>query len=177
MQDATVGATPQRSRVCHPSGPLRLIRRGATGYFHHGRRSVLQRLKIARNHTLADLASQDQPVLTGRAEVDASVNARVGALPRGLREAREGPLYVREGRTAGDGEGDLVGAEDAGQHGRGGPTEDALCRGIVRHIRCVLMAVPRRVCNSCVVAVVCRFPDRRDRPPEVVNVANLEGRQ
>src|SRR5436190_23101896 len=36
------------------------------------------------------------------------------------------------------------------------------------------MAVPRRVGDGCVIAVVCRLPDRRYWTPEVVNVTDLE---
>ncbi len=57
-----------------------------------------------------------------------------------------------------------------------GRTEHALRRRIVRDRRSVLEAVPVRVAGGRIVPVVVALADRRDRPPGIVDVADLPAR-
>ena len=88
--------------------------------------SLPSRLEVERERPLGDLAPQDEAVLARRAEVDASVDPGVRALPRRLRDARERALDIWEGRPTRDRKGDLVGAEDARECYRRRAAEEAL---------------------------------------------------
>src|SRR6185295_4288628 len=121
--------------------------------------SLLHGLEIERGGPLSDLAAQDEPVLTGAPEVDAGIDSGVGALPRRVGEARERSGDSVEWLPARDREAGLVAAEGAGEGHRGGRAEGALGGRIVRDRRRILMAVPGRVADGGVVAVVVALPD------------------
>src|SRR5688572_17403184 len=125
-------------------------------------RSLLHWLEIDVRHALPHPASEGEPGLTRAAEVDSSIDARVGTLPGGLRKARERSRDPVERFAAGESEADLI-AEDAREDDRRRCAERALRRRVVRDGRRVLMAVPRRIADGGVVAVVVAFADGRDR--------------
>src|SRR4030095_14303003 len=113
---ARSAATLKRLRSAGSGPPER--RRGRSR-----RRSLPRGLQVQRHRSLADLASEHEPVLAGAAEMDAGIDARVGALPSRLREAREGPRDPVEGLAARDGEVGLIAAEGTGEDDRGRAAE------------------------------------------------------
>ena len=108
--------------------------------------------------------------------MDAGIDARVGALPRRLGEAREGSRDPFEGLAAREGEVGLIAAQDTGEDYRGGAAERALRGRIVGDGRGVLMTVPGRVTRGGIVAVVVALADGGDRAPRIVHIADLEAR-
>src|SRR5712664_92556 len=139
-------------------------------------RLLLHGLQIERDNPLSHLASEDESILTRAAEVDARIDARIGAFSRRLGEARERSSESLERLPARDREFGLVAAQDAREDDGGGAAEDALRRGIVRDRGGVLVAVPGRVARGGIVSVVVPLADGRDGAPEVVHVADLEAR-
>src|SRR6266700_53917 len=125
------------------------------------RRSLPDRLQIERDGPLADLTSRGESVLARAAEVDARVDSGIRAFPRRLGEARERSSDTLERLPARSREGSLV-AQDTREDHRGGRTEHALRRRIVRDRRSVLEAVPVRVAGGRIVPVVVALADRRD---------------
>src|SRR6266849_6427666 len=111
-------------------------------------------LEVERRRPLSDLPPQDEPVLTGTAEMDAGIDPGVGALPRRLRETRERSRDPFEGLATRYREVGLVAAQDAGKGHRRRPAEGALRGRIVRDVRGVLVTVPGRVADGRVVDVV-----------------------
>src|SRR6266511_4868169 len=142
-----------------------------------------------------DLLAEDGSLDIGGAEVDPAPDTGVDDLLERVREAVEAPVRTR-GRRAlvADGrEADPVGAEERLQRVRGRSTEAGVTRWMVGEARRdqrragyangrVEERHPVRVGLGGPIAVVCRFPNRGDRPPEapvglVVPTARSEERR
>src|SRR5215468_2370181 len=148
------------------SSALTIVRRRSAKLLSHW-------LQIQRDRSLSDLAAEYQPVLARTAEVNARVHTGIRALSGRLREAGERPRDALERLAARDREADLI-TEDSGKRHGGRAAEGALRRRIVRDRGRVLMAVPGRIADGGIVAIVVALANRRDGAPEVVHVADLE---
>src|SRR5262245_33127988 len=91
------------------------------------RRTAAQ-LQVLGDRAPADLLAEPDAILTGRAEVDAGIDPRVGVFLGGRGEALEGSGDAGKRGSAGHGERDLVVAKHAGKH-RGGRTAGNAVRG------------------------------------------------
>src|SRR6266568_4113388 len=154
--------------------PGRVAGRLRVGESPDARCLLLHGLEVQRDSPLSHLPPEHESVLAGAAEVNARIDAGIGALPRRLGEARERPLDPLERLPARDCEFGLVAAQDTREDDGGGAAEDALRRGIVRDRGGVLVAVPGRIARGGIVSVVVSLTDGRDGAPEVVHVADLE---
>src|SRR5262249_37589077 len=134
---------------------------------------LLGRQQIELRHAFAHPAPEGHPVLAGAAEMDARIDARIRALARRLREARERPGDYLDRLPARDGETGLISAQHAGERNRCRRAERALRRRVVRDRRRVLIAVPGGITGRRVVAVAVALANGRDRAPEVVDVTDL----
>src|SRR5262245_44054858 len=105
--------------------------------------------------------------------MDPRVDTGIRALPGRLGEAGERSRDPLERLAARDREADLI-AEDTGEGHGGAAAEGALRRRIVRHRGRVLVAVPGRVADRGIVAVIVALADGGDGAPEVIHVPDLE---
>src|SRR5712691_5937773 len=156
--------------------PGRVAGRLRVGGSPDARCLLLHGLEVQRDSPLSHLPPEHESVLAGTAEVNARIDAGIGALPRRLGEARERALDPLERLPARHCEFGLVAAQDTREDDGGGAAEDALRRGIVRDRGGVLVAVPGRIARGGIVSVVVSLADGRDGAPEVVHVADLEAR-